>query len=120
MVSWSMTGVSNSSETSKARLVMGEDEFFDRRYRQIRDFEEYLWENGYRLLKVFLNVGPDEQRKRLLERIDDESKNWKFSASDIAERQLWPKYMHSLYDHGVRVGQTIVSPGHPTTKSFFE
>lgn len=80
----------------KRTTDMGEDEFFDRRYRQIRDFEEYLWENGYRLLKIFLNVGPDEQRKRLLERIDDESKNWKFSASDIAERQLWSKYMDAF------------------------
>ena len=78
-----------------------EDEFFDRRYRQIRDFEEYLWENGYRVLKVFLNVGRDEQRKRFLERIDDESKNWKFSSGDLKERDLWPQYMDA-YDKCIR------------------
>ena len=59
----------------KRCIDVPEGEFFKKRFRQIRDFEEYLWENGYRLLKVFLNVGRDEQKKRFLERIDDESKN---------------------------------------------
>ena len=72
------------------------DEFFDTRYRQIRDFEEYLYENGYRLLKVFLNVGLDEQKERFLARIDEPAKNWKFSAGDLAERALWPQYMDAF------------------------
>lgn len=80
----------------KRTIDMDEDEFFDRRYRQISDFEEYLWENGYRVLKIFLNVGLDEQKKRFLERIDDEAKNWKFSSTDVAERELWPKYMEAF------------------------
>lgn len=73
-----------------------DDEFFDRRYRQIRNFEEYLWENGYRLLKVFLNIGLDEQRKRFLDRIDKPEKNWKFSSGDLDERALWPQYMDAF------------------------
>lgn len=75
---------------------MDEADFYDLRYRQISDFERYLWENGYRLLKVMLNVGLDEQRKRFLERIDDPAKNWKFSSGDLAERDLWPQYMQAF------------------------
>ena len=75
---------------------LDEETFFTQRYRQIRDFERYLWENGYRLLKVMLNVGLDEQRKRFLERIDNPAKNWKFSASDLAERKLWPQHMKAF------------------------
>ncbi|MBR2803923.1 MAG: polyphosphate kinase 2 family protein [Eggerthellaceae bacterium] len=73
-----------------------DDEFFDARYRQIREFEEFLYENGYRLLKIFLHVGLDEQRDRLLARIDEPAKNWKFSSSDLAERELWPEYMDAF------------------------
>lgn len=76
----------------KRSIDMSEDKFFSHRYRQIRDFERYLWENGYRLVKIMLNVSEDEQRKRFLERIDNPAKNWKFSSSDLAERALWPQY----------------------------
>ena len=79
-------------------LDMPEDEFFDMRYRQIRDFEEYLYENGYRLLKIFLNVGRDEQCKRFLERIDTPEKNWKFTAGDLDDRALWPAYMNAFQE----------------------
>lgn len=75
---------------------LDEDTFFTQRYRQIREFERYLWENGYRLLKIMLNVGLDEQRKRFLERIDNPAKNWKFSSSDLAERKLWPQHMKAF------------------------
>lgn len=71
----------------------GADAFYRRRYRQIRDFEERGYEEGYRFVKVFLNVGLDEQKERFLERIDNPAKNWKFSAGDLAERKLWPAYM---------------------------
>ena len=79
-------------------LDMDADDLFEMRFRQIRDFERYIYENGYRLLKVFLNVGLDEQKERFLARIDDESKNWKFSAGDLDERDLWPKYMDAFED----------------------
>ena len=88
---------------------MDEEEFFARRYRQITDFEEYLYENGYRLCKIFLNVGLDEQKKRFLDRIDDESKHWKFSSSDIAERKLWPDYMKA-YEAAIRGTATKHAP----------
>ena len=76
----------------KRTTDMSEAEFFSHRHRQIRDFERYLWENGYRLVKIMLNVSEKEQAKRFLERIDNPAKNWKFSSSDLAERALWPKY----------------------------
>ena len=73
-----------------------DDAFFDARYRQIRDFEEYLYENGYRLLKIFLNISLDEQKERFLARIDEPAKNWKFSPGDLDERALWPQYMDAF------------------------
>ena len=72
---------------------MSSEEFYGLRYRQIADFERYCFENGYRFLKVMLNVSKKEQRKRFLERIDDAAKNWKFSSSDIDERALFDDYM---------------------------
>lgn len=88
---------------------MDADKFFELRYRQIADFERYLYENGYRLLKVFLNVGKDEQKKRFLERIDNPEKNWKFSAGDLDERDLWSKYMKAFED-AINATSTKESP----------
>jgi PPK2 family polyphosphate:nucleotide phosphotransferase len=62
------------------------------RFRQIRNFEDYLTENGTVILKFFLHISMEEQKKRLLERIDDKSKNWKFSSADIKERNYWDNY----------------------------
>lgn len=73
-----------------------DDAFFETRFRQINNFEEYLYENGYRLLKIFLNVGLEEQKERLLARIDEPAKNWKFSADDLDNRALWPAYMDAF------------------------
>jgi PPK2 family polyphosphate:nucleotide phosphotransferase len=63
------------------------------RYRSIVDLEEHLHRNGTRIIKVFLHLSKDEQRKRFLERIDEPDKNWKFSPADIRERQYWKQYM---------------------------
>jgi len=63
------------------------------RYRLINEFERGLSEEGTTLLKFFLHVDPAEQRRRLLERLDDPRKRWKFSPSDLHERQFWPRYM---------------------------
>lgn len=65
---------------------------FEQRYDQIRNYETYLYQNGYRVLKLFLNVSAKEQKKRFLERINLPEKNWKFSESDVAERGLWNQY----------------------------
>lgn len=74
------------------------DKFWKKRYRQINDFERHLTENGTVVLKFFLNVSHDEQEKRFLARLEDESKNWKFSASDLKERQYWDDYMNVYSD----------------------
>ena len=82
----------------KRCLDMSEEEFFNKRYRQIVNFEDFLFENGYRLVKIFLNLSPEEQKKRFLARIDEPAKNWKFSAGDLDERDLWPQYMDAFED----------------------
>src|SRR5450432_3086217 len=66
-----------------------------RRYREIKDWERYLADNGIRVVKMFLNVSREEQRTRFLRRIDQPEKNWKFAASDVRERQYWDKYQHA-------------------------
>lgn len=70
-----------------------DDAFWEERYNSIRSFEKHLAHNGTIIVKFFLNVSKDEQKKRFLKRIDDPEKNWKFSAADIAERAYWDKYM---------------------------
>lgn len=72
--------------------------FWKKRYRQINDFERYLHENGTVVIKFFLNVSKEEQKKRFLARLEDESKNWKFSASDLKERGYWDQYMQAYSD----------------------
>jgi PPK2 family polyphosphate:nucleotide phosphotransferase len=74
------------------------NKIWDLRYRQINDFEKYLYENGMIILKFFLHVSKDEQKKRFLKRIDDPSKNWKFSASDLKERELWNEYQKAYQE----------------------
>ena len=78
-------------------LEQDKDEFFAQRYRQIRHYEQYLYENSYRVVKIFLHVSKNEQKKRFLERIDNPAKNWKFSASDLAERAYFDDYQR-LYE----------------------
>ncbi len=68
------------------------------RYRSIADFEEHLHRNGTRIIKFFLHLSKNEQRKRFLERIDDKEKNWKFSLADIHERKFWKDYLEAFQD----------------------
>jgi len=63
------------------------------RYRSIVDFERHLHCNGTRIIKFYLHLSKDEQRKRFLERIDEPEKNWKFSVADVTERNFWVRYM---------------------------
>jgi PPK2 family polyphosphate:nucleotide phosphotransferase len=74
-----------------------DDDIWNKRYKQVKDFEKYLFENGIIPVKIFLNVSKSEQKKRLLERIDDKSKNWKFSEADLKEREYWNDYQN-CYD----------------------
>ncbi len=69
-----------------------------RRFEAINNFERHLVDNGTIVLKFFLNVGRDEQKRRFLERIDRPEKNWKFSAADVAERAHWNEYMRAYED----------------------
>lgn len=73
--------------------VKTDKNIWQKRFKQIRNFEEYLAENGIYVLKFFLNVSKKEQKKRFLARIKEADKNWKFSASDAKERGFWKDYM---------------------------
>ena len=66
-----------------------------KRYAQINNFEDYLWDNGILTIKIFLHLSKDEQRKRFLKRIDREDKNWKFSDNDLRERAYWDRYQEA-------------------------
>ena len=68
------------------------------RFEDVASLEKYLARNGTIVLKFFLNVSKDEQRKRFLDRLDEPSKNWKFSLADVAERALWDKYLAAYQD----------------------
>jgi polyphosphate kinase 2 (PPK2 family) len=67
-----------------------------RRFREINDWERHLTENGFRIVKLFLNLSKEEQRIRFLRRIDLPDRNWKFSAADGRERQRWADYQHAF------------------------
>lgn len=73
------------------------------RYRAIVDLEKHLHTSGTRIVKFFLHLSKEEQRKRFLDRIDEPSKNWKFSAADIEERKYWKEYMDA---YGACLGAT--------------
>ena len=69
---------------------------WNRRYREINNWERYLTDNGIRIVKLFLNVSREEQRCRFLKRIDLAEKNWKFSAADVHERGYWDQYQDAI------------------------
>ncbi|WP_320780483.1 polyphosphate kinase 2 family protein [Streptomyces sp. CRN 30] len=69
---------------------------WDRRYREINDWERHLTDNGFRIVKLFLNLSKEEQRVRFLKRIDVPERNWKFSAADVRERARWDDYQHAF------------------------
>lgn len=79
------------------------------RYRDINAFERYLTRNGVVIRKFFLHISPEEQRKRLLERLDDPAKNWKFSIADVHEREYWDDYMEA-YEEMLRHTSSKQSP----------
>lgn len=83
--------------------------FWHRRLEDINAFERHLAENGTVVLKFFLNVSRDEQRKRFLERLDQPEKNWKFSASDVRERGYWDEYM-AAYEDAITATSTPWAP----------
>ena len=94
-----------------AERVIGQptDEFFRKRYRHIRNYEDYLYENGYRIVKIFLNVSKEKQKERFLERLETPSKNWKFSSSDLKERAMWEEYQ-KVYEKTINETATEANP----------
>lgn len=75
--------------------VLDEETVWKERYRSITDLESHLHRNGTKIVKFFLHLSKDEQKKRFLERIDKPNKNWKFSLADLEERNYWKEYMHA-------------------------
>ena len=95
-------------------------DFWKQRYQSIRNFEEHLIANGTVILKFFLNVSKDEQKQRFLDRIEDPTKNWKFSSGDIKERALWDQYMKA-YEEAINETSTSDAPWYviPADKKWF-
>jgi PPK2 family polyphosphate:nucleotide phosphotransferase len=91
------------------KLITGK--IWRERFEDIAAIERYLARNGTVVLKFFLNLSKEEQRKRFLDRLDEPSKNWKFSMADISERALWPRYQ-AVYQDIVRHTSTPTAPWH--------
>ena len=91
------------------KRVIGDKDFYLKRYRQLRGWEQYLYENGYRVVKLLLNVGKEEQKKRFIDRLELQEKHWKLSLNDMAERALWDAY-DEAYEDAVNATATKESP----------
>jgi PPK2 family polyphosphate:nucleotide phosphotransferase len=83
--------------------------FWKQRYRSIVEMENHLHRNGTRIVKIFLHLSEEEQRKRFLARIDEPEKNWKFSLADIHERKFWKRYMEA-FEECLRATSTRHAP----------
>lgn len=96
------------------------DDIFEDRYEQIKNYEKHLHQNGFRVIKIFLNISKEEQKKQFIQRIDDPSKNWKFSDGDIVERGYWDKYMEA-YEDAINATATLDCPWYvvPSDKKWF-
>jgi len=87
----------------------GDSKVWESRYRSIRGLEQHLHANGTRIVKIFLHLSEEEQRKRFLSRIDEPDKNWKISTADIEERRFWKQYRHA-YEECLSATSTDDSP----------
>lgn len=94
--------------------------FWEQRYEQINNFEKYLYQNGTHILKFFLNISKDEQKARLLDRLEQKEKNWKFSSNDLQARAQWDDYQ-SAYEEMMEKTSTDYAPWFiiPADKKFF-
>ncbi|MFH1518215.1 MAG: polyphosphate kinase 2 family protein, partial [Pseudomonadota bacterium] len=89
--------------------LLDEKTVWQQRYRSIVDLEKHLYRNGTRVVKFFLHLSEEEQRKRFLDRIDEPEKNWKFSLADIEERKFWKQYMQA-YEACLGATSTTIAP----------
>jgi len=92
-----------------ADIPRDDKSLWESRFRSIANLEAHLHANGTRVMKFYLHLSPEEQRKRFLSRIDDPCKNWKFSQTDMAERRFWPDYMKA-YEACLSATSTADSP----------
>ncbi|AIF82552.1 Polyphosphate:AMP phosphotransferase [Candidatus Nitrososphaera evergladensis SR1] len=86
------------------------EEVWEQRYESIVNLEKHLYHNGTRIIKIFLHLSEEEQRKRFLERIDDPKRNWKFSLADVEERKFWHDYMKAYEDCLSATSTTTYAP----------
>jgi len=100
------------------RLI--DNNIWNNRFREINDFEKYLYENGTIIVKFFLHLSKEEQKKRFIKRIDDPSKNWKFSENDLKERGYWGQYQKA-YEEAISATSTKHAPWYiiPADKKWF-
>jgi PPK2 family polyphosphate:nucleotide phosphotransferase len=84
--------VHNLIENEKIPSELIIEDIWQQRYHEINEFEKYLYQNGTVILKFFLHLSKDEQKRRFLKRIDKKSRNWKFSGADLKEREYWDEY----------------------------
>ena len=96
-------------ERQKLPPVVVGKEIWDERLADIAHFEGYAARQGIKILKFFLHVSRNEQKKRFLERLDEPEKNWKFSASDVQERKFWSDYMHA-FEEAIRATASKHAP----------
>jgi len=87
------------------------DRIWEKRYRSILDLEKHLYRNGTRIIKFFLHLSKEEQRKRFLARIEDPAKNWKFNRGDVEERKYWKDYVNA-YEACLGATSTSHAPWH--------
>lgn len=99
----------NGYRQAKRTLDMSEEEFYYRRNMQLKSYEDYLYWNSYRILKIFLNVSWTKQGERFMERIERPEKNWKFSYTDLNGRSQWDEY-NRAYEDAINVTATPESP----------
>ena len=97
-----------------------DNDIWKKRFSQIKNFEKYLYENGIITIKFFLHISKDEQKKRFLRRLDTPSKNWKFSAADLKEREYWEDYQ-KCYEEAISATSTDYAPWFitPADKKWF-
>lgn len=93
---------------ARVQRLTPEDMWFER-YRQINEFERYLYENNIKTVKLLLHISKDEQKKRLEDRIKDPSKHWKFSEADIIKRKYWDQYI-TAYEEAISLCSTPWAP----------
>lgn len=110
----------NLSEKTWKSVKDFDENFWDNRYESIVNFEKHLAKNGTTIVKIFLNVSKDEQKQRLIDRIDEQEKNWKFSAGDLPERALFDEYM-KCYETAINKTSKKEAPWYvlPADKKWF-